>query len=279
MNVPTGNNISFSVNVPAHVNEYDLRVTLFGRGAATVQCDPDFGGWGEKPAWRKLDATVDSTKIITVQNRTSLVFEPFGVSGYRTVAACQGMVDSGDDFFNLTVYNLQSESIPISIGVGVAESLSFTDILFMSFSVAQVWFWAETSFFIMVWLVTALLYIFVTSQLPRRSVPSHILSVSLITNSIVFASQMVYLSWIGVPLSISWLFPLCVHVIVPLVVCTVLLNVHNCFENPTHCVEALWYLMLVYTYAALWQSYCVPLVVTLWLLRHSVWRVLSCKSL
>lgn len=276
MNVPAGNNISFSVNVPAGVSEYDLRVTLFGHGAADIECDPDFGGWGEKR--RKLDAGLDSTKVIPVQNTTSLVFEPFGVGGYRAVAACQGKAVVGDDLFNLTVYNLRNDTVPISIGVGMAESFSFTDILFMSYSVARVWLWAETSSFVVVAMVTVLMYIIVTSQLPRRPVPSHVLVVSLITNSVLFAHQMVYLNWVGVPVSLVWLMPLSLHVVLPLVVCTVLLNAPHCFKI-SGCTEVLWYLMLVYTYAALWQGYCVPLVTTLWVLRYSIWRVLTCKSL
>jgi len=277
MNVPAGENISFSVNVPAHVTEYDLRVTLFGHGAANIECDPDFGGWGEKPAWRKLDAGLDSTKNIPVQNKTSMVFEPFGVSGYRAVAACQGRAVVGDDLFNLTVYNLRSESVPISIGVGMAESFSFTDLLLMSFSIARVWSWAGSHFFVLVALVAVLLYIIVASQLGKRRMASHLLSVSLIVNSVVFASQLLYLSFIGVPVNMSWLFPLSVHVALPLVVNIVILNVEGCFKV-RGCVEIMWYVMLVYTYGLLWQGYCVPLVVTLVVLAPSVWRVITCKS-
>lgn len=278
MNVPAGNNISFSVNVPAQVTEYELRITLFGHGAADIVCDPDFGGWGEKPAWRKLDAGLDSTKIIPVQNKTSMVFEPFGVGGYRAVAACQGKAVVGDDLFNLTVYNLRSDPVPISIGVGMAESFSFTDILLMSFSIARVWSWAGSHFFVMVALVTVLMYIIVASQLQKRRMVSHLLSVSLIVNSVVFASQMLYLSFIGVPVNLSWFFPLGVHVTLPLIVNIVILNVEDCFKV-RGCVEIMWYIMLVYTYGLLWQGYCVPLAVTLIVLAPSIWRVLTCRAL
>ena len=159
LNVPKGENISFSISLPAqYVDTYDLEITLFGHGAADTICDPTFSGWGGVPAWRKLDSALDSIKKIPIQNITTLVFEPFGVGGYREIASCQGKAIVGDEFFNLTVHNLQNKEIPISIGIGMAESFTIVELFLMSFSIAQTWNWSGSHFYIMTLIVSVLIY-------------------------------------------------------------------------------------------------------------------------
>ena len=276
LDVPAGENVSFSVSLPAsYTDPYDLSITLFGHGAADIECDPDFGGWGETPAWRRLDAGIDSTKTIPVQNQTELVFEPFGVGGYRAVAACQGRADIGD-LFNLTVRNLRDGVVPISIGVGVVESFNALEVFLMSFYIAQTWSWSGSHFYIMSLFVTVLLYIVVQAWDARerawtsRSVVIHLVRCGLIVNSVQFACQIMYLYSLGVP-AYDW-FPWVVHVALPLVVCIL----YSCSPwTISGWRWAVWVVFLVYTYAALWQGYCVPFAMVLFIMARNLARTLA----
>lgn len=252
LNVPAGENVSFSVNLPASYTAYNLSITLFGHGAADIECDPDFSGWG-----RRLDAGIDSTKTIPVRNETKLVFEPFGVGGYRAVAACQGRAVIGDDLFNLTVRNLRDGVVPISIGVGMAESFNALEVFLMSFSIARTWSWAGADFYILTLCTTVLVYILLVRRGP---VLSHLVRCGLIVNSVQFACQLLYLNSLGVPVD-NW-FPWVVHVSLPLVAYVLFPYIKGWA----------WVLFLVYTYAALWQGYCVPFVALFLLLSTKVIR-------
>lgn len=264
LNVPKGENVSFSISLPAqYVDPYDLEITLFGHGAADIICDPTFSGWGGVPAWRKLDAGLDSTKNIPLQNTTTLVFEPFGVGGYREIASCQGKSIIGDEFFNLTVHNLQKKEIPISIGIGMAESFTVFEIFLMSFLIAQTWDWSGSHFYIMTIIVSVLMYTIVCFKI-KRSIWSHIISCSLIVNAVQFFCQIIYLYSIGVPVYENWLFPLLVHITLPLVVCILYYLIeHQLDRQIKGWAWVPWIIFLIYASAALWQAYCVTFVAIL----------------
>lgn len=259
LNVPKNEDISFSISLPANYNDpYDIDITLFGHGAIETVCDPYFSGWGkEKPAWRKLDSSLDSTKIIPTQNVTELVFEPFGVGGYREIASCQGKATIGDEFFNLTIHN-RGKTIPISIGVGMAESFTVWEVFFMSFSIANTWNWAGSKFYIMTLVLSILLYIIISfkKDFIWTNILSHVIVCSLITNSVQFFCQIMYLYFIHVPVFDNWLFPLIVHVTLPLIMCVLYLYINKKLTQKWHS-WIFWILFLLYTASALWQAYCV----------------------
>jgi hypothetical protein len=289
MNVAAGKNISFSVSVPdTYEKQPNLTVTLFGHGASDIECDPDFNGWATEPEWknngrrldRRLDAALDSTKDLVVHKTTEKVFEPFGTAGYRPIVACQGTAIIGDDLFRLTIVNHDEEALPLSIGVGMAESFGFIDLLFMSFTIMQSWLWAGKIWSLIIPIAAVLWYILVAidkapieitypeiTGLKKEYIGTlekliHLCGLFMIVNSLQFFIQILFTAFQDVPMDLIW-FPLIVHVIMPIVAYIALsyyvgIDFRGSGGQLKH--YGFGVLFIGYTYALLWQSYCLSLL-------------------
>jgi len=284
MNVAKGDNISFSLSVPDYYEKQpDLTVTLFGHGANDTVCDPEFNGWGTKPGWeksrRRLDAQLDSTKQIKVRKTTEKVFEPFGVAGYRPIAACQGKAVIGDDLFRLTITNHGEEPVPISIGIGMAESFDFFDILFMSFTLMQSWLWAGKYWSFVIPIAAVLWYIlFLLGRTPDIFLftslgvggkhedylqkIAFLCGLFMLVNAAQFSVHILYTWGMGLAESTMWL-SLLIHVLLPIAAYYAFhlyfgIDLKAKYGTIKHWGFGL--VFIAYTFALLWQSYCVPLL-------------------
>jgi hypothetical protein len=284
LNVPAGNNISFSLSVPdTYEKQPNLTVTLFGHGAADIECDPDFNGWATSPEWnngRRLDGALDSTKQLVVHKTTEKVFEPFGVGGYRPVVACQGAAEIGDDLFRLTIVNHDDDPLLLSIGIGMTEAFGFVDLLFMSFTILQSWLWAEKWWSLIIPIAAGVWYILVVidkapieitypeiTGLKKEYIGTlekliHLCGLFMIVNSLQFVIQILFTAFQDVPMNLIW-FPLIVHIIMPIVAYIALsyyvgIDFRGSGGQLKH--YGFGVLFIGYTYALLWQSYCLSLL-------------------
>lgn len=161
LDVPAGENISFSVNLAGSQDkkfnsaETYIEVTLLGHNASQIQCDPKFTGWGyeDHTASRRLDGGLDQSVTIP-QKYGKLHFEPFGGGYYRALASCQGEVPVADSNFTVTVKALKVVSqgddetvddvLRISIGAGMAEQFDLIqDILYLPVTITRIWLWDQ----------------------------------------------------------------------------------------------------------------------------------------
>ena len=277
MDVPAGKNISFSLSVPdTYEKQPNLTVTLFGHGASDIVCDPLFNGWSTEPEWtkgRRLDGALDSTKQLVVHKTTEKVFEPFGVGGYRPIVACQGAAEIGDDLFRLTIVNHDDDPLLLSIGIGMTEAFGFWDILFMSFTILQSWLWAGKWWSLIVPIAAGVWYILVLlNRAPFEiTYPEitgvkkeyigileklvHLTGLFMLVNSLQFIIQILFTAFQDVPMDFI-LFPLIVHVIMPIVAYFalsyyVVIDYRSNFW--LHGIGGV--IFIFYTYAGLWQSY------------------------
>jgi hypothetical protein len=288
MNVPAKKNISVSISVPdTYEKQPNLTVTLFGHRASDIVCDPLFNGWATSPEWnngrrldRRLDAALDSTKELVVHKTTEKVFEPYGTSGYRPIVACQGAAEIGDDLFRLTIVNNDEEALPLSIGVGMTEAFGFVDLLFMSFTILQSWLWAEKWWSLIIPIAAGVWYILVVidkapieitypeiTGLKKEYIGTlekliHLCGLFMIVNSLQFFIQILFTAFQDVPMDLIW-FPLIVHVIMPIVAYIALsyyvgIDFRGSGGQLKH--YGFGVLFIGYTYALLWQSYCVSLL-------------------
>ena len=284
MDVPAGKNISFSLSVTdTYEKQPNITVTLFGHGAADIECDPDFNGWATDPEWnkgRRLDGALDSTKQLVVHKTTEKVFEPFGVGGYRPIVACQGEAAIGDDLFRLTIVNHDDDPLLLSIGVGMTEAFGFFDILFMSFTILQTWLWAGKIWSLIIPIAAVLWYFLVAidkapieitypeiSGVKKEHIGTleklvHLTGLFLIVNSLQFIIQVLFTAFQGVPMDLI-LFPLIVHIIMPLLAyygfyMYVGIDLRESGGQLKH--YGVGVLFIGYTFAFLWQSYCLSLL-------------------
>jgi len=288
MNVPAGNNISFSLSVPdSYDKQPNISVTLFGHGAADIECDPEFNGWATEPEWnkgrrldRRLDAALDSTKQLVIHKTTEKVFEPFGVAGYRPIVACQGTTEIGDDLFRLTIVNHDDDPLLLSIGVGMTEAFGFFDLLFMSFTIIQSWLWAEKWWSLIIPIAAGVWYILVLldkapieitypeiTGVKKEYIGTlekliHLCGLFMIVNSLQFIIQVLFTAFQDVPMDSIW-FPLIVHIIMPLLAyygfyMYVGIDLRESGGQLKH--YGVGVLFIGYTFAFLWQSYCLSLL-------------------
>ena len=285
LNVPAGNNISFSLSVPdSYKKNPNITVTLFGHGAVDIECDPEFNGWATDPEWnkgrRRLDGALDSTKQLVVHKTTEKVFEPFGVGGYRPIVACQGNAVIGDDLFRLTIVNHDDDPLLLSIGVGMTEAFGFFDLLFMSFTIIQSWLWAEKWWSLIIPIAAGVWYILVLldkapieitypeiTGVKKEYIGTlekliHLCGLFMIVNSLQFIIQVLFTAFQDVPMDSIW-FPLIVHIIMPLLAyygfyMYVGIDLRESGGQLKH--YGVGVLFIGYTFAFLWQSYCLSLL-------------------
>jgi len=290
MNVPAGKNISFSLSVPdSYKKNPNITVTLFGHGASDIECDPEFNGWATEAEWnnngrrldRRLDAALDSTKELVVHKTTEKVFEPFGVQGYRPIVACQGKAAIGDDLFRLTIVNHDEEALPLSIGVGMAESFGFVDLLFMSVTLMQSWLWAGKWWTFIVPIAAVVWYILVLLNRAPFEVTYpemtgvkkewigtleklvHLTGLYMLVNAIQFTIHIVYTAFMDVPIMSNIWFPLIVHVLLPILAYYafyMFVGIDLTSKNGQIKHWGFGVLFIAYTFGLLWQSYCLSLI-------------------
>lgn len=288
MNVPKGKNISFSLSVPGWYKEQpNITVELSGHDAKNISCDPEFNGWGTRPEWEGSGRLGD---MIPVYKTSKNVFEPFGVGAYRPVAACQGKTAGGT--FKLNITNNDLTKLRISIGVGMEESFSVEELLFMSYTILQSWLWAGNWWLLVVPIVGLVMWIgfilynssiyctssykFVGQEIIFIKTGLKLLQQSIgllcglfmVVNALQFTIQLIYTAFY-VPVEPA--FPLSVHIILPLVACLVFYKYTetefgeipnkctcccDCCKYGSHCLFGV--LFAAYTFALLWQGYCIP---------------------
>jgi len=284
LNVPAEKNISFSLSVPdTYEKQPNITVTLFGHGAADIECDPEFNGWATDPEWnkgRRLDGALDSTKQLVVHKTTEKVFEPFGTAGYRPIVACQGKAAIGDDLFRLTIVNHDDDPLLLSIGVGMTEAFGFVDLLFMSFTILQSWLWAGKIWSLIIPIAAGVWYFLVAIDRAPLEITYpeitgvkkeyigileklvHLTGLFMLVNSLQFLIQILFTAFQDVPMDLIW-FPLIVHVIMPIVAYIALsyyvgIDLRGSGGQLKH--YGFGVLFIGYTFALLWQSYCASLI-------------------
>jgi hypothetical protein len=268
LTIDTGQNFSISVNMAGsqafEVGTDYVNVSVRGHNASAIKCDPLFNGW------RVLSGThasgvEDQTKIIpTTTADEPLHFEIFGVGYYRKLAACQGKVPVGD-VFNVSVTALKDAQI--SVGVGMAESFSFTDIILMSIWIVQTWFWDG---YFVPWVVStvaiAVILIFTYSELLRKAFVSCGGSISFFTSyeaetavvrSILFFNAMQFLIRLIIinstasmkSVDFSLAIPIGVHILLPLAVAVAWGNLQH--------TQIAFGVLLVYSSTLLWSGFFI----------------------
>ena len=268
LNVSAGQNISFSVNMAGSQSFEEgvdyVNVTVTGHNAQSIDCDPAFTGW------RVLSGThgpgvVDETKVIpTTTVGEPLHFEPFGVGYYRKLAACQSNVTVGD-VFNVSINAVRD--IQLNVGVGMAESFGFTEILLMSIFITRTWFW--DSYFVP-WVVFTVLIPLGTFYYYRELLRKTFVSLwstitffrtkeaeNAIVKGVLFFNAMQFLLRLIIinlnsyakDLDLMILATIGIHIIVPLTVAWV-------WGKVSHSITA-YVILLVYSSALLWQGFFI----------------------
>ena len=278
LNVAKGEELSFSVNLLGSAKfvpgtEY-ASVTLYGHNTSQLVCDPEFTGWG-----RRLDAGLDQLRVFNVDTTDKgFHYEPFGVGLYRSLVACKGNVVVGD-IFNLTITAL--EDIPVSIGVGMAESFGFMDFLVMSVSLGRTWvldawsgWWFLFSGIFSVGIVYLLWETIYAESCINRYYKMEIAFIHgiLLFSALQFSTRLIQVTMYGGPITDPLLAAtMIIHIILPLLVFASLHRLCMCYELPcthkSHSRPATIYhasmraLLVLYSFFLLWQGYhMIPLI-------------------
>ena len=268
LTIDAGQNFSLSVNMNGGQTFEEgvdyVNVTVTGHNAQDIDCDPAFNGW------RVLSGThapgvVDQTKVIpTTTVGEPLHFEPFGVGYYRKLAACQGNV-TVSDVFNVSITALTD--IQLNVGVGMAESFSFLDIILMSIQIVRTWWWSGYfAQWIIFTVILVLLIIYHYRELLRRSFVSLRGSISffssteaenaivrsvLFFNSMQFLLRLISINLTNYAKDVDFMLaiPIGVHILLPLAVA-------YGWGKVQHTAIAFG-IMLIYSSALLWQGFFV----------------------
>lgn len=272
LDVPKDKNISFSVSLAGsqennyQADEIYAEVTLFGHNASQIHCDPKFTGWG----YRRLDAKLDQTKIIPYAP-TGLHFEPFGVGFYRTIASCQAPIPVADDKFNVTVKALKviDDKLRISIGAGMAESFTFTEILFLPITITQTWWWDQFFNYFVAAHSISLFVIGTTLYRLKDSVRARHITMALILHSaIVYGWRFLFVFW-GIDQSetdsLALFLSLGIHVILPVVAVVTILLVYRYGQPSRYMFYFIHLLLFLYCSLFVIQSFWLAALSVLWL--------------
>tara|TARA_B100001250_G_C19801436_1_gene791275 strand:+ start:268 stop:1317 length:1050 start_codon:yes stop_codon:yes gene_type:complete len=279
LNVPKGEELSFSVNLLGSATfvpgtEY-ATVTLYGHNTTQIACEPEFTGWS-----RRLDAGLDQLRVFPTDTADNgFHYEPFGIGFYRSLVACRGDTVVGD-IFNLTITAL--EEIPVSIGVGMAESFGVVDYLVMSVSLVRTWMldaWSPWWFLFTTIATVVLVYVLWWSVYASTNVNRYfrwemiLIHATLLFSVLQFSTRLNQLTMYGGPITDMLLsVTLLVHIIMPLIVVIFLHKICMRYELPCaskqkprrraivyHVVMRL--LLVAYSFCLLWQGYqAIPLV-------------------
>ena len=283
LNVAKGEELSFSVNLLGSADfvpgtEY-VNVTLYGHNTSQIVCEPEFTGWG-----RRLDVGLDQLRVFPVDTADNgFHYEPFGVGLYRSLVACRGDAVVGDTF-NLTITAL--EDIPVSVGVGMAESFGFMEFLVMSVSLSRTWlldawsgWWFLCSGIFSVGIVYFMWKTIYANPSINRYYKAEIAFIHgiLLFSVLQFSTRLLQLTMYGGPITDPMLaVTIIVHIILPLLTFIFLHRLCRCYKLPcaqeggTGCdatYHVLMRLLLVgYSFVLLWQGYhaIVAVLVVMW---------------
>ena len=274
LNIQAHENLSFSVNIPYsetfEENVTYINVSVTGHNASQIDCDPKFDGWRVLSGTHGGVTVVDQTKIIpTTKLEEPLHFEPFGVGYYRKLAACQGPVPVGDTF-NVSITAVKK--LQINVGVGMAESFSFTDIITMSIWILQTWIWDG---YLLYWIAVSLgslgQSVYYNRDLLRQVIASKsvqlydtkeatnaLVRAVLIFNALQFSARLVIINLNGYNRKVGAeiLATLFIHICLPLAVAWY-------WQRVTQNLLA-YVVLLVYSSSLLWQGFFVLPVFCLW---------------
>lgn len=270
LNISAGQNFSISVNMAGSQSFEEgvdyVNVTVTGHEALSIECDPLFNGWRVLRSSRVLSGNhPDETKVIpTTTIGEPLHYEPFGVGYYRKLAACQGNVTVAD-IFNVSVVALRD--IQLNVGVGMAESFGFLDIILMSIWIVQTWWWDN---YFVPWVVFTVLIplflIYYYRELLRKTFVSFRSTISFfstreaenaIVKSVLFFNAMQFLLRLIIinlnsyakDVDLMILATIGIHICLPLAVAWV-------WGKVSHTTTA-YVILLVYSSALLWQGYFI----------------------
>jgi hypothetical protein len=304
LNVGAGEELSFSVNLlgsaPFVEGKEYVTVTMYGHNTSDIVCEPDYTGWG-----RRLDVGLDQLRTFTTDTTDNgFHYEPFGVGLYRSLVACRGDAIVGD-IFNLTITAL--EDVPLSIGVGMAESFGFMDFVVMPFSLRLTWeldAWSNWWFLFSAVIVAATLTVMEWNTKPplEKNNPLAddltlellLVRVVLLFSAAQFASRLLQVTMYGGPVVDAMLsITVIVHIIVPVALFATLRCLYTWRCQPDYVVVpydvntkgepvqqivpigtaysiVMPLILVVYSFFLLWQGYHVILLVLLFT------RVRSC---
>jgi hypothetical protein len=217
----------------------------------TGVCKPGFDGWG---GGRRL------VQFPTLQSEKH--FEPFGVGGYVSLAACETTCPSTNKY---TLVVNGTAGMPYTVGAGMTESFGADDLAFMSFYIRKTFAWTEqyTFWFLIPALGTPLVSGLLTAWRNLSSLSSVwrvcalVAAVALRTSSNIFTMQLIYLGTHTVPMGGKVVIPLIVHIVVPLVQSTIIeCRVRQVLRE--RLTRALFIVFALYNLVASWQGYLVP---------------------
>ena len=274
-------------------------VAIWGPGMNQVNCSTEFFGWAhgvtdsfftrdlsELPA--AVLAAIDGSEAIVLHGdaKKDPEYEPFGVNVYWPIGGCKDKFPATATY-SMAVIHPENKTQKFSLGVGMAESFTVSELLTMSFPMLQTFLWGGRSLGLMVmiyamtWLLTlvTLLYWFSSryAQLQAR-----LLSVAanyvlwfglsgLVASSALWLSQLIW-SLQYVDFKTSMWIAIGVHIVLPLVYVELVVG----FYDPRFFLQStrVWSGLLVILGAVLmlflaWQSYVVfPSLVILAAIMH-----------
>jgi hypothetical protein len=167
--------------------------------------------------------------------------------------------------FNVSIVALRD--IKLNVGVGMAESFSFTDIILMSITIARTWWW--DSYFVL-WVVFTVLLplvvIYYYRELLRKTCVScrgnifsglgleaenAIVKGVLFFNAMQFLLRLIIINLTSYAKDVDFmiLVPIGVHILLPLLVAWI-------WGRVTHTLTA-YVILLIYSSALLWQGFFI----------------------
>lgn len=268
LNISEGQNFSISVNMAGSQTFEEgvdyVNVTVTGHNAESIECDPLFNGW-RVLSGNHGSGVVDETKVIpTTTVGEPLHYEPFGVGYYRKLAACQGNVTVAD-IFNVSVIAVRD--IQLNVGVGMAESFGFLDIVLMSIWIVQTWFWdAYFTPWVTFTVLIPLFLFYYYRELLRKAFVSFGSTISffssaaaetaivrgaLFFNAIQFTLRLIIINMTSYAKDVDLMIlaTIGIHIVLPLAVAWV-------WGKVSHGTTA-YVILLVYSSALLWQGFFI----------------------
>jgi hypothetical protein len=227
-------------------------------GSATAEVDLEgatcahgFNGWGR----RLLD-------LPGVAQDTH--FEPFGVGGYVSLAACKSTCpDSASHTLTVT----GTAHMPFTIGAGMTESFTAGELILMSFTLRRVFTWTGQS---PLWLSLGVLgTLFLTGlgtlwrNMSRLATPWRAAAlagaVALRVSAGIFSAQLAYLAVEGVTFDGMLAVPLVMHIAVPVLLSAVVeWRARRVLRGRN--TQWLFSAIALYSLFAAWQGYLIPTI-------------------
>jgi len=269
---------------------FDLAV--WGPGINNVTCTAGWYGWSrrlhlvagvyltrdlsELPQIVKDEIGTEEALVLHGDAVESPEYEPFGVNLYWPIGGCK------DVFRETSIYKLalvrppnnETEKVWYSLGVGMKETFSFQELIFMSFYMIQTFVWGGRSYTDILTLFFVSIFLTYISKLcccwnlkAKQSIYVHFVWVGA---SILMASAIVYLSQYLWVLSVAptadaiipdtkWI-AIIVHIVIPLILSLLMLYIFEPGKKRWKIIGVFFAGLLMLFLA--WQAYFVgPLLI------------------